>query len=227
MNKNTLSVFLLSLSLSLVFLPKLYAQSGEEIRYVAVGDSYSIGTGVEPHQAWPTLLAEHLKSKGVNISLVANPSRNGWTTLHVQEWEMPVVRNENANFVTVMIGVNDWVQWTTEERFRESFADVLDDLIPVVTNKRILVVNIPDFSCAPEGPKFSQGRNIPKGIARFNKIIDEESHKREIPVVDVFIVSQKMCFDSSLVAKDGLHPSVQGHLLFEETIFPVAEKILK
>src|SRR4051812_22647113 len=51
------------------------------IRYVALGDSYTIGEGaIEPDEAWPTLLTNNLIKSGYQIKLIANPSKTGWTT---------------------------------------------------------------------------------------------------------------------------------------------------
>lgn len=204
------------------------AGAQEEIRYVVIGDSYSIGTGVAPKDAWPFLVVDRLRADGINISLIANPSRNGWTTLDAMQWELPVLRKSSAGFVTLMIGVNDWVQNSTDERFRENFADLLNDiLLEIGGHKKILIINIPDFSATIKGSTFSPGRNISKGIAKFNKIIAEEAKKRDVAVVDIFSVSQQMSFDLTLVAKDGLHPSEKGHALFATHIYPAMKKILQ
>ncbi len=198
-----------------------------DIRYVALGDSYSIGTGVAPQEAWPVLLTEHLKTDGVSISLVANPGRNGWTTVDAQQWEIAVLRKSSATFATLMVGVNDWLQNTTDERFRENFSDLLDDILSELPANKILVINIPDFSATPRGATFSPGRDIQKGIAKFNKIIASVCKQKGVAIVDIYSVSQKMRFDPSLISADGLHPSAKGQLLFEQTIYPFAKQVLK
>src|SRR5437879_8337748 len=90
----------------------------EKIRYVAIGDSYSIGEGASPNESWPALLAQHLSEKGVHVDLVANPSRTGWTTQQAIDRELPIFRQMQPNFATLQIGVNDWVQGVNEETFR-------------------------------------------------------------------------------------------------------------
>lgn len=217
------SISLLSILLLLSFSAATYA----EIRYVALGDSYSIGTGVSPQEAWPNVLVELLQADGLSIELVANPSRSGWTTQNAQEWEIAVFRAAKPTFATLMIGVNDWLQYSTPERFRANFADLLDDMLSELPAKKILVVNIPDFSATPKGAVFTPGRNITKGIKKFNTIIAKVCRQKGIAVVDVFSVSQQMRFDSALVAGDGLHPSAGGQRLFAQTIYPFAKEILE
>src|SRR5215470_4417372 len=149
----------------------------EKIRYAVIGDSYSCGEGAKPTESWPALLTEHLKSQGVNIDLVSNPSVTGWTTKDAIDKELPKYVNSNPNFATLLIGVNDWVQGVDETAFRNRLSYLLDAMLAVLPNKkRLLVVTIPDFGVTPTGPKYARGRNIHEGVTQFNKIVTEESH---------------------------------------------------
>ena len=198
-----------------------------KIRYVAIGDSYSIGEGARPNEAWPAVLTRHLRAEGLRIELVANPSRTGWTTQQAIERELPVLVNAGATFATLQIGVNDWVQGVDEKAFRNRFVLLVDRMLEVLGRKdRLLVVTIPDFGITPTGPRYARGRDISKGIFRFNEIISEEAAKRGLRVVDVFAVSKKMKDDPTLLAKDGLHPSAQEYAEWEKIIFPVAHQMV-
>ena len=200
----------------------------ERIRYVAIGDSYSIGEGASPDESWPVLLTRHLNAQGLHVALVANPSRTGWTTQQAIDLELPIFLGSKPNFGTIQIGVNDWVQGIDAETFRKHFALLADGMLEVLPNKnRLLVVTIPDFGVTPTGPKYARGRNISEGIASFNKIIAEESNKRGLRVVDVLAISQKMRDDPSLVAADGLHPSAKEYVEWEKTIFQTAFELLR
>jgi acyl-CoA thioesterase I len=199
----------------------------ERIRYVAIGDSYSIGEGASPDESWPALLTGHLNANGLHVDLVANPSRTGWTTQQAIDQELPIFLSAKPDFATLQIGVNDWVQGIDAETFRKHFALLADRMLAVLPNKnRLLVVTIPDFGVTPTGPRYARGRNISNGILSFNKIIAEEATKRGLRVVDVFPVSEKMGDDPSLVARDGLHPSAKAYADWERIIFPVVSELL-
>lgn len=198
------------------------------IRYVAIGDSYSIGEGATPNESWPALMTRHLKTQGVDIDLVANPSVTGWTTKQAIDRELPIFNESKPNFATLQIGVNDWVQGIDETTFRKHFTYLLDRMLEVLPNKkRLLVVTIPDFGVTPTGPKYARGRNISEGLTRFNQIVIEEAKRRGLPVVDVFELSKKMGSDRSLVAADGLHPSAKEYAEWEKIIFPIALELLR
>src|SRR6266571_488350 len=200
----------------------------EKIRYVAIGDSYSIGEGTSPNESWPALLTRHLNDKGLRVDLVANPSRTGWTTQQAIDRELPIFVESKPNFATLQIGVNDWVQGVDAETFRKNFIYLVDQMLAMLRNKnRLLVVTIPDFGVTPTGPKYARGRNISEGLTGFNQIITEEATKRVLRIVDVLPLSQKMRGDSSLVAADGLHPSAKEYVEWEKIIFPAALELLK
>jgi lysophospholipase L1-like esterase len=195
-------------------------------RYVALGDSYTIGEGVLAVESWPALLAAHLRQAGVPIEVVANPSVTGWTSAELIEHELPVLQASDATFVTVMIGVNDWVQGVPEEEFRRNLGDILDCVQAVLADPdRVLLITIPDFSVTPEGARYARGRDITAGLAAFNAVIEGEAEARGIPCVDVFPLSRELR-GPEFVAADGLHPSGAAYLRWTERIFPVALSLL-
>ena len=197
------------------------------IRYAAIGDSYSIGEGASPNESWPAVLTRHLNAQGLQVDLVANPSRTGWTTQQAINQELPIFLESKPNFATLQIGVNDWVQGVDAETFRKRFVTLVDRMLEVLPNKnRLLIVTIPDFGVTPTGPRYAGGRNISNGILSFNKIIAEEARNRGLRVVDVFPLSKKMGNNRSLVAVDGLHPSGKEYAEWENIIFPVALELL-
>ena len=202
------------------------SQTGK-IRYAAIGDSYSIGEGASADESWPTLLAQHLTASGLSVVLVANPSRTGWTTQQAIDDELPVWRAAKPNFASVQIGVNDWVQGVDVKTFQQRLVTLLDEMQKVLPDtNRLFLVTIPDFSVTPTGASFSSGRNIARGLAEFNGVIAQEAARRGLKAVDVFALSQKMKNDSTLIARDGLHPSAKEYALWEAMIFPEAQKLL-
>ncbi len=198
------------------------------IRYAVIGDSYSIGEGASEEESWPALLAQRLTTSGIPVELVSNPSRTGWTTRDAIEKELPLFRAARPDFGTFMLGVNDWVQDVEPAVFRANVAELLDAMLQIVPNeRRLLVINIPDFSVTPDGPTYARGRDISAGLASFNKVIAEEAKQRGLPLVDIFPLSRRMGEDPSLVAADGLHPSAKAYAEWEELIFPEAQTILE
>ncbi len=197
------------------------------IRYIALGDSYTIGTGAKEEQAWPVLLTKHLKENKVNIELAANPARNGFTTLDLIDNELPVLDKLKPTFVTLLIGVNDWVRGTDAVAFQKNLIFILDHIQKALPDKsRLVLITIPDFGVTPTGANYSSGRDISKGISEFNTIIKAEAVKRSLKTVDLFETSKAMKTNSDLVAEDGLHPSAKEYAIWETLIYPVVHDLL-
>lgn len=194
-------------------------------RYVALGDSYTIGEGVEEAERWPDRLAGHLRQDAVAIDLVANPSVTGWTTSQLIEHGLPVLEAGRPTFVTLLIGVNDWVQGVSLADYRERLVLILDRVQATLPDpRRVLLVTIPDFSVTPEGSKYGKGRDIPRGIAAFNDVLVDEAERRTLPVVDIFPLSQELAAPE-FVAPDGLHPSGAAYVRWARMIHPAARSL--
>src|SRR5438874_13606815 len=85
----------------LMMMAGVNAQEKSRDRYVAIGDSYTIGEGASPNESLPAVLTRHLNEKGLRVELVANPSVTGWTTQQAIKRELPVFLKPNPNFVTL------------------------------------------------------------------------------------------------------------------------------
>jgi len=224
MKKGLFASTLLMLCLSVLYSMK----ADKKIKYVALGDSYTIGTGANTEESWPVLLTKHLNEKGINIALTANPSHNGWTTQNLIDKELSICEENKPDFVTLLIGVNDWVQGVDSATFHKNLNFIMDKVQAVLSvKKNLLLVTIPDFGVTPTGAMYSSGRDISKGIDAFNSIIKKEAGNRNLQCVDIFPETQKMKGHTELIAADGLHPSAKEYSIWETLIFPTAYSILK
>lgn len=204
------------------------SQSSKTLRYIALGDSYTICTGTtDAAQSWPVILAKHLTEAGIAVQLIANPSRNGFSTQNLIDHELPVLDAQGADAATLLIGVNDWVRQVDANAFHKNLNFIIDHVQGKLSNKkRLLLITIPDFGITPSGAGYGSGRDISKGISEFNGIIQAEAKKRGLACVDLFAISKQMKNDPSLVADDGLHPSAREYAIWETLIFPEMKKLL-
>ncbi len=222
--KSILSLSILTLICTAIAMKE--ENDDKSIKYVALGDSYTIGEGAGKGDAFPDLLTKHLRdSAGIGIILSANPSVTGWTTDDLIENELPIFDRIKPDFVTLLIGVNDWVRGVDSGAFHKNITYILDHI--TATKTKVLLITIPDFGVTPTGKMYSGGRDISKGISDFNNIIKNEGRKRNLPIADIFPETQKMKDRPDLIAHDGLHPSAKEYALWEKIIYPVAYKLLR
>jgi len=198
------------------------------ITYLPLGDSYTICTGAIANESWPKLLTQHLNDANIKTTLLDNPARIGYTTQNLIAKELPLLNTLKPNFVTLLIGVNDWIREVPKATFEKNLKYIIDEIQSQLPDKsKLVLITIPDFGVTTVGKSYSAGRDISKGILEFNAIIIGEAKNRNLQVVDIFELSKKMKNDVTLVAKDDFHPSAKEYAEWEKLILPVVLKILK
>ena len=202
--------------------PAVTPPAGPLVRYVALGDSYTIGTSVAERERWPNQLVAQER----RLELVANLAVNGFTSRDVLEVELPQLDPLRPEFLTVLIGVNDVVQGVPAETYRRNVVRILGDAVQRVGANRVLVVTTPDYTVTPAGSDFGDPVQQAAGIHENNAIITEVAGALGIAVVDIHDISLGAATDPSLVAFDGLHPSGAQYARWVERIQPRVAALL-
>ena len=200
-----------------------------QIRYVALGDSYTIGTSVGEPERWPNQLVVRLRGalgSGQELDLVANLGVNGYTSGDLIDEELPALARLRPEFVTVLIGVNDAVQRVPEHVYGANLDLILDTLVAAVGSSRVVAVATPDYTLTPQGAAFGSPAQQSAQIARFNAVMAARAGTRVISFVDISPVAREVPNDRSLVARDGLHPSGVQYARWVDLIAPAVERAL-
>lgn len=199
------------------------------MRYVALGDSYTIGTSVAEAERWPNQLAARLedartgKEVGVRpVDLVANLGLNGFTSGDVIAFELPELEALAPELVSLLIGVNDVVQGVSVATYRGNVVAILDVLVALVGSGRVLAITTPDYTVTPAGADYGDPEAQAAGIRTVNAVLSDEARRRDVVVVDIHDISLAAATDRTLVARDGLHPSGTQYSLWVDRIAPVA-----
>ena len=200
-------------------------------RYLALGDSYTIGESVDASDRWPVQLVAAMRDVGVSMGDPMIVARTGWTTAEllaaIDSITPPLERD--YDFVTLLIGVNDQYRGLTGSVFREGFLKLLSRAVDFVGGDALclLVVSIPDWSVTPFARSDPRGASlIAAEIDAFNDIARETTRQAGGQFVDITSHSRRAARDRSLLAADGLHPSRRMYALWAQTILPVALRSL-
>jgi acyl-CoA thioesterase-1 len=203
------------------------AAAGDHVfRYVALGDSYTIGTAVAPAERWPEQLVRSLGTEPPTLRLVANLGVNGYTSGDLIRDELPQLRSLEPGFASVLIGVNDVVQRVPARTYETNVATILDALLAVLAADRIVTVAIPDYTATPAGADYGDPGRQHDGIVTSNRAMARLAASRGIAYVDTFDISLRAATDRSLVADDGLHPSGRQYAAWVERIQPIVDELL-
>jgi acyl-CoA thioesterase I len=196
----------------------------ETVRYVALGDSYTIGTSVSETERWPNQLVARLAAEdGVassKLELAANLALSGFTSKDVINLELPRLGPLDPELVTLLIGVNDVVQGVSLAIYRRNVELILDELVALVGGDRVLAITTPDYSVTPAGSDYGDPARQAAGIRAVNDALRELATARDIVVIDIHDLSLQAASDRSLVAPDGLHPSGTQYSLWVDRIAP-------
>ncbi len=196
------------------------------MRYVALGDSYTIGTSVRPAERWPDQLVRALGPIEPTLELVANLAVNGYTSADLIRAELPAVARLDPGFATVLIGVNDVVRRVSLDTYVANVATILDTLLGQLAADRIVAVATPDYTVTPAGADYGDPARQHDGIVAVNGALARLAAERGIAFVDIFDISLGAAADRALIATDGLHPSGAQYARWVERILPVvAERI--
>jgi lysophospholipase L1-like esterase len=196
-------------------------------RYVALGDSYTIGTATRStEERWPDQLVAWLGPRPPTLRLVANLGVNGYTSADVIRDELPGLDGLRPELISLLVGVNDVVQAIPPERYRANAADILDALLARLPADRILTVATPDYTVTPHGADYGDPAAQAAGIRAVNETLRELASDRDIAFVDIHDLSLLAAADRSLVADDGLHPSGAQYARWVERIGPVVGRML-
>ncbi|MDB0043162.1 GDSL-type esterase/lipase family protein [Flavobacteriaceae bacterium] len=195
-------------------------------KFLALGDSYTIGQSVAISERWPVQFIKELKTNTSAIDTLQIIAQTGWRVDQLKE----AMNNSNLEppygLVSLLIGVNNQFQGQDAVEFRPEFIEILEKSLKLVKNRteRLFVVSIPDWGSSPYGSTLNRTQ-ISKEIDDFNSVLKEESEKRGIRYFNITTISRRALTDNSLIASDRLHPSGKMYKLWVDKIIPVISKV--
>lgn len=191
--------------------------------YLALGDSYTIGEGVDEAERWPVQLAAALQADGVPVGDPQIVARTGWTTDELAAALDAAEPDGPFDLVTLLIGVNNQYRGRNLEQYRAEFRALLARAVGYAgAAERVVVVSIPDWGVTP----FAESRDqatIALQIDAFNAVARQEAAAQGVAFVDVTATSRAM---PEAVVADGLHPSGAQYAAWVEAVLPAARQAL-
>ncbi len=198
------------------------APSAEPLRYLALGDSYTIGERVAETERWPVVLAGMLRERGLGVADPQIIARTGWTTDELDAAIDAAEPRGPFDIVSLLIGVNNQYRGHGVDEYRKEFRRLLGRAIGFAGGEagRVVVVSIPDWGVTAFGADDGRGpERIAAEIDGFNAAARAEAERAGARWVDVTPASRAA---PELVADDGLHPSGAMYERWAELALPAA-----
>jgi len=190
----------------------------EEVKLLALGDSYTIGESVALSSRWPMQLVDSLQKRGVDCLQPRIIATTGWRTDNLKNAISRTKFKEEYNLVSLLIGVNNYYQGKSVETYAPEFEDLLKTAIQLAGGYKssVFVLSIPDYGYTPFG-KENQAK-ITEGIDAYNAVNKSISEKYGVKYYNITDISRRGIAEADLVATDGLHPSEKMYSEWVEVI---------
>ena len=207
--------------------PLVSQDQKEESRFLALGDSYTIGHNVEASERWPVQLVQRLREEGVTLAQPEIIARTGWTTEELSAAIDATELRGPYQLVTLLIGVNNQYRGRDVKGYRTEYVGLLQRAVAFAGGEpsHVIVLSIPDWSVTPFAESLDRDQ-ISAEIGQFNTVNKEETARIGARYVDITPVSLEAETDPSLLANDGLHPSGKMYAMWTDLVLPEAREAL-
>ena len=177
-------------------------------KYLALGDSYTIGEKVEEKDNFPNKTITLLNQSGKKFEEATIIAKTGWTTDELQEKLAQVRLAIPFDIVTLLIGVNNQYRGRSADEYAVQFEQLLQQAIGYAggKNQHVIVLSIPDWGVTPFAVDRDR-KKIAEEIDLFNSINKKMAAQYQVHYIDITPYTREADHDLSLVAEDGLHPS--------------------
>jgi acyl-CoA thioesterase-1 len=206
--------------------PATLVTKAEALRYLALGDSYTIGTGASAKaHNYPSIIAARLsKAVGRKVGLT-NPAVNGFTTLNLIAKELGYVERLKPQLVSVLIGVNDIVQGRTAEQYQSSLVHIYDSVAALgLPPGRVVAISIPNWSEVPAALTFGGKAALRRLTDTFNSIAQGEAETRGFTWIDITTVSTSAMGSPGWISSDQLHPGDTQYAAWADVIWNAVQE---
>ncbi len=197
---------------------KITIEKGKVYRYLALGDSYTKGESVKEEESFPMVLSRKIEDHYGIVVTNKIIATTGWRTDELLGAIEKEPLQENYNFVSLLIGVNNQYQRKAFEQYKEDFVVLLDVALKLVGGnaKAIVVVSIPDYAYTPMG----KGDNaVSMEIDNYNNYAKKIATLKNVDFLNITDITRKGLEDPTLVATDNLHISEKVYQQIAQRIF--------
>ena len=199
------------------------------LRYLALGDSYTIGEGVATASGWPCQLAATLRAEGVDLAPPEIIAASGWSSEELDAGIDAAAPLGPYDLVSLLIGVNDQYRGRPARAYRSAVRRLLARAVAFAGHRprRVMLVAIPDWGVTAFGR--DSGRDtaaIAEQLDAYNAIGAEEAACAGVHCVHLAAAARACGANAAMLGADGLHPSALQYARWTRRMLPVARAAL-
>jgi lysophospholipase L1-like esterase len=188
-----------------------FTEKKNNLSYLALGDSYTIGEGVLPEFSYPAQTRKKLLMYNLNIKGLKIIAKTGWTSGELLDAiGLEDFGGKRFDLVTLLIGVNNQYRGQPIGQYETDLKKLLTFALDMTKTQknRVTVISIPDWGVT----KFGRSGNkkpdlIAKEIDLYNETNQKISFDFGVNYLDVTGNYRKIGGLEKNLVDDGLHPS--------------------
>ena len=197
----------------------LINSGNSKLSFLALGDSYTIGEGVNENERWPNQFVEVAYENGLDFEKPEIIAETGWKTFDLLNAISHTNFTQKYDYVSLLIGVNNQFNSRSIDEFEEDLNKLIDKMNSLKkSNGNIIIISIPDWGYTPFGNSYNR-EEISSEINLFNNSLITFANSYGLKYVDVTEISRRALNESNLLASDNLHPSGLMYLEWAKKIY--------
>ena len=189
-----------------------------QVRYLALGDSFTSGVGVRPQEAFPHVLTRKWRERGCAVQL-ENRAWGGRTAEMVFREQMNELERLGPEVVTLAVGANDIRLGISVFEYMHWVNRVLDRLEALgVPAHRIWVLPQPSWHLAPVALRIRRPDWLNQQRRLFNKYLSKEVVRRGMRFLDMSDLMHRSAIAGEL-SHDLFHPGPVAYAKWAQWMF--------
>lgn len=188
-------------------------------KYLALGDSYTIGESVDIKENFPHQLCDIMNAEKELFQKPAIIAKTGWTTDELSSAIAAEKPSFDHSLVTLLIGVNNQYRGRSAEEYYWQFYSLLCQAILFAKSipQNVIVLSIPDWGMTP----FNKDRSaeaVSAQIDELNHINKEIAGRFGTHYIDITTSTRTHARDTEYLATDLLHYSAKEYSIWAHKI---------
>ncbi len=175
-----------------------------QVRILFLGDSLTAGLGVEPHEAYPSVIRDMLDEKQITHITLTNGSISGSTSAGAVS-RLKWFLRANPQVLVLALGANDGLRGLPLDEMEKN----LDSTIVLAKGNRIRVI-LAGMEIPPNyGPEYTKA---------FREVFPSLARKHDLALIPFLL--KDVAGNPSLNQADGIHPNAEGHRIIAAHVLP-------
>lgn len=192
--------------------PSVMADDNKAQAILFLGDSLTVGYGVEAAQAFPALIQSRIDDLGWNFKVV-NAGQSGDTTdggLRRLQWLLKV----KIHILVLELGINDGLRGLPVNLIRKNLQTIIDR---TKSRHPEVIILLAGMQAPP-----NMGRDY---ASRFSAVYPDLAKRNGVRLIPFLLAG--VAGNTGLNLPDGIHPTAEGYHIVAENVWKVLEPTLR